>query len=230
MKVILITGINRGLGEAFFYHFLDKKDYLIVGISRQINQAQLSLLNEEKFVFIQADLQKIKSLENLNILRYFEKAEEVIYINNAATINPINKVGGFETKEIQDIIQLNTIAPIFISNYLFKEISEKKITILNISSGASTSAIVGWSLYCATKAANEMFFNVLKAQEKDNSNVKVFNINPGVMNSGMQESIRNIDESVFPRVKEFIRLKEENKLLDPLEVVKRVLLETNSKL
>jgi benzil reductase ((S)-benzoin forming) len=226
MRVILITGINRGLGKAFFNYFIKNKSWLIIGISRHINQTQIDLLKDNEFVFIQADLMNLGCIEKLNIHNYIEEAEEIVYINNAATINPINKIGGFETEELHNIIQLNTFVPIFITNYLFKTASKKKLTILNISSGAALSPIVGWSLYCATKAANEMFFNVLKEQEQENENVKVLNINPGVINSGMQQFIRKVDESVFPRVKDFIKLKKENKLLDPKDVVEEILKES----
>jgi len=228
MKLIIITGINRGLGEAFFNLLINKKDCLIVGVSRKITQAQEELLRDKRFVFIQLELSRlINPKKELNLTNYLEKIEEVIYINNAATINPINKIGGFKDGEIQNIMQLNTISPLLITNYLFQVASDKKVTVINISSGAANSPIIGWSLYCASKAANEMFYKTLEAQEKDNENVKVVNIDPGVMDSGMQELIRNTNEVIFPKVKDFIKLKDEHKLLSASEVANRIILESN---
>lgn len=228
MKLIIITGINRGLGEAFFNLLISKKDCLIVGVSRKITQVQKELLEKEKFVFIQLDLSNLKNPSiALNIESYLGNVTEVIYINNAATIHPINKIGSFKDNEIQNLMQLNTISPLLITNYLFQVASDKKMTVINISSGAADLPIVGWSLYCASKAANEMFYKTLEAQEKENENVKVVNIDPGVMNSGMQKLIRDTDEYIFPRVKDFIKLKEEHKLLSTSEVAKRIIVESN---
>lgn len=227
MKLIIITGINRGLGEAFFNHLIKKNDSLIVGVSRKITKAQEELLKADKFVFIQLDLSSLSNPEDeLNLTSYLEKSDEIIYINNAATIYPINKIGGFKNSEIQNLIQLNTTSPLLITNYLFQVAGDKKMTVLNISSGAAYSPIVGWSLYCASKAANEMFYKTLEAQEKYNANIRVLNIDPGVMDSGMQELIRDTNEVVFPRVKDFIQLKEEHKLLSTSEVAKKIILES----
>lgn len=226
MKLIIITGINRGLGEAFFNLLINKKDSLIVGVSRKITQYQEELLRAEKFVYFKLNLSDLSvPKKELDLTRYLEKVDEIIYINNAATINPINKIGGFKDVDIQNLLQLNTISPLLITNYLLQVSGNKKFTIVNISSGAAYSPIIGWSLYCASKAANEMFYKTLELQEKDNTNVNVLNIDPGVMDSGMQELIRDTNDDVFPRVNDFIKLKEENKLLSPLAVAKKIMSE-----
>ncbi len=227
MKLIIITGVNRGLGKAFFNCIINREDSLIIGISRKITQEQEVLLKENKFIFIQLDLLRLSNpKEELNFSNYLEKAEKIVYINNAAIINPINRIGSFKDKEIQNIIYLNTTVPLLITNYLFQIANQKRITIINISSGAAYLPIEGWSLYCASKAANEMFYKTLGLQEKDNTNIKILNIDPGVMDSGMQELIRDTNEIVFPRVKDFIKLKEENKLLNTFEVAKKIILES----
>lgn len=216
MKLILITGINKGLGEALFDYLIDDESYRVVGISRRITQKQKELLKNNKFIYVEMDLLNLSNPEeDLKISKLLDDAEEISYINNAATISPINKIGAFQNNEIMELLHLNTFVPIVITNYLFKEVQGKKINIINLSSGAATSPIVGWSLYCASKAANEMFFKTLKEQEQENENVNVVNVDPGVIDSGMQEIIRTIDEKLFPRVNDFIELKKNNKLQTP---------------
>ncbi|MBQ4801418.1 SDR family NAD(P)-dependent oxidoreductase [Aquimarina sp. MMG015] len=216
MKLILITGINKGLGEALFDYLIDDESYRVVGISRRITQKQKELLKNNKFIYVEMDLLNLSNPEeDLKISKLLDDAEEISYINNAATISPINKIGAFQNNEIMELLHLNTFVPIVITNYLFKEVQGKKINIINLSSGAATSPIVGWSLYCASKAANEMFFKTLKEQEQENENVNVVNVDPGVIDSGMQEIIRTIDEKLFPGVNDFIELKKNNKLQTP---------------
>lgn len=58
-----------------------------------------------------------------------------------------------------------------------------------------------------------MFTDCL-ANEKSNekSDVKSINLNPGVMDTGMQNTIRNQNADNFSRVDEFRELKEKNRL------------------
>ncbi|WP_103069043.1 SDR family NAD(P)-dependent oxidoreductase [Aquimarina sediminis] len=228
MKLVLITGINKGLGEALFNHLITNGNYRIIGISRGITQKQQELLKEGKFIYVKMDLLDLNNPEqDLKILEFLDKAEEVFYINNAATISPINKIGAFKNNEIKQLLHLNTFVPIVITNYLFREASGKKISIINISSGAANSPIVGWSLYCASKAANEMFFRTLKAQEEENIKINVVSIDPGVVDSGMQGIIRTVDDSVFPRVNDFIELKNKNELQTPEAAALKIIKQAN---
>lgn len=226
MKAILITGINRGLGEAFFNHYIEQKNCLVIGISRRINEQQKALLKEGRFIYVKLDLSKFSNPEKeLKLSSYFDKVEEVLYINNAATVSPVSDIGKYGNKDVSTVIRLNTLAPFLITNYIIANTVNKKVTFMNISSGAAKNPIEGWSLYCATKAANEMFYATLETQEKDNPNISVINVNPGVIDSGMQEQIRSSQKSTFPRLDEFIKMKEEGKLVAPIDVVRRILSE-----
>ena len=229
MRLIIITGINKGLGEAIFDHYIDCSEYEIVGISRRINKKQEELLKDNKFSYIPIDLLKLKNpYKDLKISDYLKKASEVTFINNAATINPINRIGDFDDEEILQLLHLNVAVPLMITNYLFKEIPDKKINLVNISSGAAKRPIKGWSLYCTSKAATEMFFNTLTEQEKNNPKINVLNIDPGVIDSTMQEVIRNTSNEVFPQVNTFISLKENNQLQSPKEAALKIIDKINS--
>ncbi|MDY8138676.1 SDR family NAD(P)-dependent oxidoreductase [Aquimarina sp. 2201CG5-10] len=229
MKLILITGINKGLGEAIFDHFIACDEYKIIAISRRINKSQEELLRDNKFIYISIDLINLKNPnQDLGISQLIGEAEELTYINNAAIITPIDKIGSFLNEQILHILHLNTAVPLLITNYLFNEAKNKKINLVNISTGAAKRPIIGWSLYCASKAANEMFFETLKEQEKENNNVSVLNIDPGVIDSGMQEVIRNTDDKIFPKVKDFIKLKENSELQSPKNAAIKIINQINS--
>ena len=124
----------------------------------------------------------------------------------------INDVLGtnISNDDIVNSITTNFITPALI----VKKLSNKKsLFIINLSTGASKRAIQNWSLYCSTKAGIEMFFNVIADDE--HKNIEVVNFDPGVMNTNMQQQIRN---SKFNDVDVFKSYKSKNILKDTKDV------------
>ena len=175
-KGLLITGGNKGLGKALIDIALKDPDIKIISISRSLHKDHLNL-SEKKLILITKDLLTLKNVEKeLSLEKHYKTiTEELVFINNAATIFPIEKIGDFDEKEILKNIQVNTATSILLTNHLLRyKMKQKKLKILNISSGASQRPILGWSLYCSMKAANEMFFNTLKLQESTNKEIEIY--------------------------------------------------------
>ena len=130
------------------------------------------------------------------------KFNEIIFINNAGIIEPIKKIGEFSNNvDIYNHININYVSPSIIINSLVKLIENNmKLKILNITSGAAERPIEGWSLYCSTKKATKMFLDVLN---EENNKVVIKHIDPGVIDTEMQHSIRNSHEGDFPTVNQF---------------------------
>ncbi len=61
--------------------------------------------------------------------------------------------------------------------------------IVNISSGAATSALEGWSHYCSTKAA-VLSLTACAAKEYGEQGIRVVGLSPGTVATGMQTAIR----------------------------------------
>ena len=62
-------------------------------------------------------------------------------------------------------------------------------TIVNISSGAATSALEGWSHYCSTKAAVLMLTACVHKEEAENG-IRCIGLSPGTVATDMQRSIK----------------------------------------
>ncbi|MEX0967324.1 MAG: hypothetical protein WD077_08795 [Bacteroidia bacterium] len=58
------------------------------------------------------------------------------------------------------------------------------------------------------------------AEENADKQCKIFAIAPGIVDTEMQDAIREADSSHFPRLEEFKTFKKENKLKDPEEVAR----------
>ena len=90
--------------------------------------------------------------------------------------------------------------------------TEKKL-ILNISSGAANKAIASWSTYCATKSALDSLTAVIN--EEKHQNLKILSISPGVVDTNMQEEIRNANPKNFPLHQNFVDYYNHNELISP---------------
>jgi benzil reductase ((S)-benzoin forming) len=215
-KVFIITGANRGLGKAIVDLLIENENNFIISISRRLNEEQRNY-SKENFYFLKADLSNNSISEKMRSINLLITGNDICYINNASIIDPISKIEDLNDEAIDKIISVNIKSTIIITKYLLRNFHQNKLTFVNISSGAASRAINNWSLYCSSKAFIKMFFNVAEGEYKQHS---FFNIDPGVIDTGMQKSIRNSD---FPDVSDFQKLEKEGKLQSAKDVAKEII-------
>lgn len=85
--------------------------------------------------------------------------------------------------------------------------------VINISSLCAITPFKSWGLYCAGKAARDMFFKVLATEEPT---ISVLNYSPGPLDGEMQAQVRSTSEDDEIRTS-FTAMKDEGKLL-PIHV------------
>ena len=218
MKLFIISGTTRGLGQSLVSQLL-AADELVIEIAR--------LKNPSNPLSIKHDLVSLNGLEKKIAATLkkidMKKIKEVVVIANAAVVTPIGKIQDATPTEVEKHLQINIVSTILFIQLLEKLFSTKKITFVNISSGAAKHAIQGWSLYCASKASMEMFFQTLSLDEEKNKKRQYFSFSPGVMDTNMQTTIRKQNKKSFKRHDEFVKLKKENKLLSPDMVAQKLL-------
>ncbi|MGF7079857.1 SDR family NAD(P)-dependent oxidoreductase [Mucilaginibacter sp. UYCu711] len=212
-KAYIITGANKGLGAALANLALSQEDTLVISISRKANKEQRS----PKFYHLHTDFEEQQLIEQLGALKkILSITDHIVFISNVGTILPIAKIGKFEENDVLTQIKVNVTSPVLIANFIVKEFALNILDFVNISSGAANQAIANWSLYCSSKAFVKMFFNTLKLE---NGNIRVFNIDPGVLDTQMQATIRNSD---FPENKNFAKLKDDNLLKSPQDAARDI--------
>lgn len=211
MRYVVITGANRGLGEALVNQF---KDDHVIAITRTTTE------NENVNKQYTCDLSYEGSVQHVvdEIKRDYKinESDEVLLINNAGTVKPVSRsentcIDGYMTS-----YKINTLAPIILSTGFvdwLKDVNcEKKI--VNISSGAAINAVSGWSAYCSSKAALNMFTDVIRLeQENEQSGVKVVTFRPGVIDTDMQLEIRSSKKEDFEDLDRFKTMKDNEQLL-----------------
>lgn len=215
-KTIIITGANRGLGKAFVDVLIKDKDCFVISISRSLSDEQKAY-NSNQFYFLEADLSQNVINKKIAVLKNFIGTEPVYFINNASIIEPIAKIEYLDQASIDKTFSVNIKSTMLITIFMLKNFSTNSLTFLNISSGAAIRPISNWSLYCSSKVFIQMFFKTAESEYKQH---RFFNIDPGVMDTDMQKSLRAVD---FPEVQSFIYLEKEGKLKQPIVVAKEIL-------
>ncbi len=235
MKYYIITGASKGLGEALARNAITDQ-HKVFCISRKMNHNLRKLASSlhAGFWYFEQDLTEFEKLPSLvhEIFSFIDplQADEITLINNAGVVEPVKPLGKSSAEEIKSHVNINYVAPAILSNEFIKEsldINCRK-TIINISSGAAEKPYYGWSMYCSSKAALNMLTKAAGLEQGSiDYPVRVIAIAPGVIDTSMQEKIRNVDIDDFPMKPRFKKLYEENKLVDP-NIAAMQILETAS--
>jgi len=221
-NVLIVTGGNKGLGFGLSkeYH---KNGYRVISISRSNIQKLYEL---EQY---NCDLSKTETIESVvtEIFSHLDRetTKKITLINNAGDLGTVNTLGNISPEEIEYTIKVNLIAPLVLSS-LFIKLSKDwpcKKKIINISSGAAVNPYESWSLYCTSKAGIDMMTKVLSKEQKEIKNgVKIISIYPGIVDTDMQDKVRNTPKEKFKSVQRFIDFYEHGDLFTPKQVAKKI--------
>lgn len=217
-KTAFVTGISGGIGKAIAERLLNE-GYHVFGISRN------NAIKHDNYCFIPLDLSNPEAVHSFVFPNQLKGS--MLLINNAGIIGKIGRIGETDQNSIQEVIQVNVIAPEILMNKFLKSYSgsAKSLHILNISSGAGKYPIESWATYCSSKAALDLF-SLTVAEEFKRLNRNQFHIHsvaPGVVDTGMQEEIRSSAKSDFPLVDKFISYKESDELYSPDHVADKLM-------
>jgi len=202
---VYVTGVSRGLGKAVAEKFL-QEGYTVIGIGRS------SDIHHENYHFQICDLTLTSDLEKIH---FDAESEEIILINNAGQIGHIQRISDHKQPDFEEVLRVNTLAPMYLSWACLRQ-STSAVKIVNVSSGAATRAIPGWAAYCASKAALDRFSETLQLEETEKgSDVRIWAVAPGVIDTAMQEKIRAASPANFSSLDTFLDLKKNDELTSP---------------
>jgi len=221
-KLYIVTGGSNGFGRAIVLHLLEKNNF-VISLSRSLLPKEDVEMYGHTFFQAKIDFSKSFSISAKNAIKKslskmnLKNIEEVLLINNAAIVGPIDRVEKLNEKDISKHMQINLSAPIAMTQIFLELFSKFKSfkTVVQITSGAATSPVEGWALYCAGKAGLNMFNQVLATQNSADKNFKAIGYSPGIMDTNMQKNIRSAKKTQFPQIEDFKRYKIEKQLRTP---------------
>ena len=225
MNYYYITGTSRGIGKVFAEHLLENPSNYVIGISRQ---RSIEHPNYKHFYLDLTDVNAIKEFK----FELHSNPQKIYLINNAGVLGFIKPIGKLDASTIISNYTVNLIAPTVLTNAFIEcyNSTDAEKVIVNMSSGAGKNPIDGWAVYCASKAGIDMLSRVVDAEQKVreqhpqdsiHKGFKIFSIAPGVVNTTMQEEIRNANKLDFSRLEDFIGYKENSMLSEPGFVAKK---------
>ncbi len=164
-------------------------------------------------------------MESIFCLFNISESEGIYLINNAGVINPVGPSEENPSHEVEQHIKINLIAPMLITAGFIRLTYNINVVkrIINISSGAALLPYYGWSSYCTGKAGLDMYTRCIATEQQRRENpVEIMSVAPGIIDTPMQETIRNVPEEKFIHKKKFIEYKEKGKLISPKIAGKKI--------
>ncbi|HTX21622.1 MAG TPA: SDR family oxidoreductase [Candidatus Aquilonibacter sp.] len=203
-KIILITGVTRGLGRAMAEEFI-RLGHTVVGCGR----------SEKEIIKLQTQFQPPHDFDIVDVAddkAVAAWAQEIqpkhgppdLLLNNAALITRNAKLWEVPAQEFSDVIDVNIkgVANI-IRHFAPAMIARRAGVIVNFSSGWGRSTDAEVAPYCATKWAVEGLTQSL-AQELP-AGMAAVPLNPGIINTEMLQSCFAGGASSYPTAEEWAK-------------------------
>ena len=186
---ILITGTNRGIGLEFVKHYL-KKNEKVIATCRNKNSAKelLELKNTtNNLSLVELDVSNPNSINELTSKIIDQPID--IFINNAGVFGPRNtEFGNFNAKEWLDVFNINTIAPLLITQKILKNLrlgKNKKLVFISSKVGSiEENTGGGMYIYRSSKTALNQVIKSLSIDFKDENFIATA-LHPGWVQTDM---------------------------------------------
>jgi len=188
-KTALITGASRGIGEATARLFA-KQGANVVLTARSADAIDAIAADIRKAggkaIAVACDVADYAQLEQVVAATLAEFTTLDILVNNAGVIEPISTLANSDPAAWAQAFNINAVGAYHAIRAVLPVIAQGG-TIVNISSGAATSALEGWSHYCASKAAAKMLTAAVQVEE--GHRLTCVGLSPGTVATQMQRDI-----------------------------------------
>ena len=226
-KTYLVTGASKGLGLAIC-NLLCEKGYIVIGVAREsieLRELEKNLKKQSpKSAVYACDFASKQQTNNLisSIIGDYEVIDGVVH--NVGVIEPIKPLTSTEISDWANLLQINLISVQHLTSGIYCLMKNSdRCRVTTISSGAAVNSLHSWSAYCVSKAGLDMWTRCL-AEEGKSDNISAISVAPGIVDTGMQQDIRNSNPNDFPMHQRFVDFKEHGDLVAP-EIVASQLFE-----
>lgn len=183
-RIIVITGVTRGLGRAMAITFASL-GHTVIGCGR--SQAAIDALKTElgtphRFDVVDVTVDNDVAIWATSVIQDFGPPD--LLLNNAAMINEVKPLWQISARDFDAVIDVNIKGVAHVLRHLVPAMIERQEgVIVNFSSGWGRSTDAGVAPYCASKWAIEGLTRAL-AQEVPKS-MAAIPLNPGIIDTDM---------------------------------------------
>lgn len=192
-QTIVITGASRGIGEAAARHSAHLGATVVLA-ARSADRIE-EIANEiiaagGRAMAIACDVSIASDVRALIENSISTTGRLDILVNNAGMIDPIARLADSDADAWSKVVDINLKGVYHGLRFAIPEmLARGGGTVINISSGAATSALEGWSHYCATKAAVLSLTRVADKEYREQG-IRVIGLSPGTVATEMQKQIK----------------------------------------
>ncbi len=203
-KVIVITGVSRGLGRALTEEFI-RLGHTVLGCGRSAKAIkELARRHGPPHDFYPADVASDDDVKSWASLLLSRHGAPDLLLNNAALINRNAPLWEISAREFGEVIDVNIkgVANV-IRHFVPAMIESKRGVIVNFSSGWGRSVDAEVAPYCATKWAIEGLTRALALELP--SGMAAVPLNPGIINTEMLRSCFGGSAKSYPTPEEWAK-------------------------
>lgn len=196
-RLVLITGVSRGLGRALVAEFV-RRGHRVLGCARNPTAvAELGRRYTPGHDFAVADVAQDAAVQAWAARLLASYGPPDLLINNAALINPNAPLWRVPAADFDRVVDVNLkgVANV-IRHFVPAMVARRRGVIVNLSSGWGRSTDAEVAPYCATKWAIEGLTQAL-AQELPHGMAAV-PLNPGIIDTDMLRSCFGGSASSYP--------------------------------
>lgn len=190
-RAALITGASRGIGEAAA-RVMAEAGMAVALVARSaddIGRIAGELRADGRRAIARAcDVADAGEVAGAVARTVSEFGRLDVLVNNAGVIEPIAHLAEADPAAWGRLIDIN-VKGVFHGMREAARVMGRGGVIVNVSSGAATGALEGWSAYCASKAA-VLSLTRVGEMELGPRGIRVVGLSPGTVATGMQATIK----------------------------------------
>src|SRR5574344_116608 len=187
-KIVLITGANGGLGQAFIKYCLENNIQKIYCCARDIKNIDAI---DKPIESIKLDLTNLTDINNLE-----SSIDSIDILVNNAGVNNEKRI--FEA--LNNDFEVNTFSTLNICKALYPKIKENG-SIITINSVLAFMNLPIMAQYCASKSALHSIMQAIRA-ELGTKSINVFEVFPGPIDTRMSQNLKANKAIPYEIVKE----------------------------
>jgi len=206
-KVVIITGASSGIGEATALKMAKEGAKVVLTARSKTKLKELAKkikADNGTALVVTADVTKSKDFKKVVEKAKKEFGSVHILVNNAGLM-PLSYIEKLKTDEWNTMVDVNIKGVLNgVEAVLPTLIENKGGHIINISSTAAYNYFPGGAVYCATKAAVQMFSEGLRKEISKKYGINVTSIEPGAVDTSLLETIT--DEDIKKELKGMMKM------------------------